>query len=309
MSDDDGDGEAGDGPTGEEREPRAVREGGRGGSGFDPTPYLRQLRGRGGGKAQEYLDVKWRLLWLRREHPNAEITTEHVRLDESSAIFRATVILPAGGSATGYGSETVGDFPDFIEKAETKAIGRALNALGYGAQFTEAEEEGASATTAPARTSSAPTPTSTPTSTVTSPPPARSGPVATPRQDPAPIPAPDPAATQRSSGRGAERPPSTMATSPRAAPRRDAPIDIDQRRERASASAATPPPAPSNPPADAAASAEPDMADFSWTAFWQWARPLGFSNKPELEATIGRSIDGLTPADVRALIRTVRGEP
>lgn len=103
--------------------------------GFDPRRHMRQLRGRGGG---EYLDVKWRLVWLREDAPDSTIETEHVVLNESFALFRATVRRIVGGelkgSATGYGSETPGDFGDFIEKAETKAIGRALNALGYGAQ-------------------------------------------------------------------------------------------------------------------------------------------------------------------------------
>src|SRR5215204_7817793 len=105
------------------------------GTGFDPTPYLRTLHvgGRGGGA--DYLDVKWGLLWLRKEHPDTEIVTELVQHDPQMAIFKATVTVPTGGKATGYGSETASDFPDFIEKAETKAIGRALNALGYGAQF------------------------------------------------------------------------------------------------------------------------------------------------------------------------------
>ncbi len=88
-----------------------------------------------GAGGADYLDVKWRLLWLRKEHPDAEIVTELVQHDPQMAIFKATVTVPTGGKATGYGSETASDFPDFIEKAETKAIGRALNALGYGAQF------------------------------------------------------------------------------------------------------------------------------------------------------------------------------
>src|SRR5215216_2046175 len=124
--------------TGETRVPLAARSvlddgSTRPGAGFDPTPFLRQLRGRGGGA--DYLDVKWRLLWLRKEHPDAEIVTELVQHDPQMAIFKATVTVPTGGKATGYGSETASDFPDFIEKAETKAIGRALNALGYGSQF------------------------------------------------------------------------------------------------------------------------------------------------------------------------------
>jgi len=53
------------------------------------------------------------------------------------ALFRARVSVPGGGTASGWGSETADDFGDYIEKAETKALGRALAALGYGTQFCE----------------------------------------------------------------------------------------------------------------------------------------------------------------------------
>lgn len=96
---------------------------------FDPSRYLRKL----GGK--DYLEVKWRLLWLREEHPQACVFTQMERLEGDFALFRAMVSLPDGGQATGWGSETKTDFFDFIEKAETKALGRALAALGYGTQF------------------------------------------------------------------------------------------------------------------------------------------------------------------------------
>jgi uncharacterized protein YbdZ (MbtH family) len=100
---------------------------------FDPTQYLSKFDGR------DYLEVKWRLLWLRSEHPDARITTEIVQHNEESgfALFRAEVEIPGGGRATGWGSETVRDFHDYIEAAETKAIGRALAALGYGTQFCQ----------------------------------------------------------------------------------------------------------------------------------------------------------------------------
>ncbi|MBX6341845.1 MAG: hypothetical protein IRY97_05255, partial [Thermomicrobiaceae bacterium] len=100
---------------------------------FDPRPHLRRIRSR--GQEADYLDVRWRLAWLRAEHPDARITTEHVTLTDSQAVFRATVEIPSGGCATGYGSEEKTDWADYIEKAETKAIGRALAALGYGTQF------------------------------------------------------------------------------------------------------------------------------------------------------------------------------
>lgn len=106
-------------------------------SDFDPSKHLRQLRGKGG--TADYLDVKWRLVWLRAEHPDATTSTEHVEISPDIAIFRATVTIPSGGSATDYGSETPKDFADYIEKASTKALGRALAQLGYGTQFVGEE--------------------------------------------------------------------------------------------------------------------------------------------------------------------------
>lgn len=107
---------------------------------FDPRPYLKAFGGRG-----LYLEVKWRLVWLRRDHPDAHISTELVEWSDRHAIFKATVRIPGGGSATGFKSETAGDFRDYGEKAETGALGRALAALGYGTQFCEDFDEGVGA--------------------------------------------------------------------------------------------------------------------------------------------------------------------
>lgn len=98
---------------------------------FEAGKYLTNLNGR------DYLEVKWRLLWLRTEHPDAVMETELVSHEADLALFRARVSIPDGGTATGWGSETSNDFRDYIEKAETKALGRALAALGYGTQFCE----------------------------------------------------------------------------------------------------------------------------------------------------------------------------
>jgi hypothetical protein len=98
-------------------------------SSFDPSQYLTKVSG------SDYLEVRWRVLWFRTEHPDGVIDTEMTHYDGSSAVFRARVTIPGGGSATGWGSEIYNDFRDFIEKAETKAVGRALAALGFGTQF------------------------------------------------------------------------------------------------------------------------------------------------------------------------------
>ncbi len=106
---------------------------------FDSSKYLTKVNG------SDYLEVKWRLVWLRETHPDAQIETEMVQLDRNFAVFRAKVSLPGGGSATGWGSEGLDDFRDYIEKAETKALGRALAALGFGTQFCPDFDFGASA--------------------------------------------------------------------------------------------------------------------------------------------------------------------
>jgi hypothetical protein len=103
---------------------------------FDPSDHLTRVSG------ADYLPVKWRLVWLRTLHPDAAMTTELVDHIDSVAIFRAEVRIPQGGSATGWGSESAGDFRDYLEKAETKAIGRALAALGFGTQFCGDHEIG-----------------------------------------------------------------------------------------------------------------------------------------------------------------------
>lgn len=311
---DNGDGGSGQGPDRQDRpdapvtdlteiRPAATDE--RSGERFDPTPYLRQLRGRGGG--QDYLDVRWRLLWLRREHPDAEIVTEHVQIEEASAIFKATVRLPSGGMATGYGSETASDFGDFIEKAETKAIGRALNALGYGAQFGErgAEEMGSA---------SAPSPSPEPPGRPARPAPARPSPTA------------PPPATAMNEEAGTDVAP-RAATRRRAAPE-PTPIDLAAERERATESqppvsppeSATAPggeePVDDAPPAGGTIAEagpdedadEPDLADYSWTVFWPWARGLGLNSPKAIEALIGQEIAGRSPAEVRTMILAARDE-
>ena len=103
---------------------------------FDPSRYLTTISG------NRYLEVKWRLLWLRTLHPDAAIETELVRDDGANAVFRARVTLPSGGSATGWGGESYQDFADYIEKAETKSLGRALAALGFGTQFCDDHDGG-----------------------------------------------------------------------------------------------------------------------------------------------------------------------
>lgn len=100
---------------------------------FDPEKHLIKIQGN-----RSYLPVSARLVWFREQHPNWRIETQLQQLDVESglAIFRASVIDDTDRViATGTKMETRIGFPDYVEKAETGAIGRALAVAGFGTQF------------------------------------------------------------------------------------------------------------------------------------------------------------------------------
>lgn len=87
-------------------------------------------------RGKDYLEVKFRLVWFREEHPDWAIETEILSATENSAYARAIIKDEEGRViATSHKFETKQGFHDFIEKAETGAIGRALALIGYGTQF------------------------------------------------------------------------------------------------------------------------------------------------------------------------------
>lgn len=86
-------------------------------------------------RGKNYLQVPYRIMWFREEHPTWSIETE-VTPGKDFCISKAIIrdeksrIL-----ATAHKTETPQGFADYIEKSETGAIGRALGFLGYGTQF------------------------------------------------------------------------------------------------------------------------------------------------------------------------------
>ena len=81
----------------------------------------------------DYLPVAARIAWFRREHPDWSIITKTIDAANKAIVMKA-VIKDASGRiiATARKRETEIGFPDYIEKAETGAIGRALALCGYG---------------------------------------------------------------------------------------------------------------------------------------------------------------------------------
>ena len=106
---------------------------------FDPKKYVIKLAG-----DRLYLPVSARLIWFRQEHPDWGIETRALVLDTEKqvAVFEAFV-YDAGGRLMSKGTkmEDVRGFPDYIEKAETGAIGRALAVCGFGTQFAPELDE------------------------------------------------------------------------------------------------------------------------------------------------------------------------
>lgn len=126
---------------------------------FNPNEHVMQLKSKEGSK--DYLPVQWRLVWFREQCPQGTIDTDEIEVDldreveeevyawnsekrrsekivkraKGYARFKAIVTDGKGGRSTGTKSENAASFPDYIEKAETGAIGRALAGLGYGTQF------------------------------------------------------------------------------------------------------------------------------------------------------------------------------
>lgn len=95
-------------------------------------------------KGKDYLEVKYRLIWFREEKPDWSISTEFILQDLNCAFAKAVIMTPDSRIvATAHKYEDKAGFPDYREKAETGAIGRALALIGYGTQFTGTElEEG-----------------------------------------------------------------------------------------------------------------------------------------------------------------------
>jgi hypothetical protein len=106
---------------------------------FDFKRHLIKVQG-----GRSYLPVSARIVWFRQEHPDWSIETEAVEINHEKqyAIFRARICDGDGKlMATGTKKEDVKGFGDYIEKAETGSVGRALALCGFGTQFSPELDE------------------------------------------------------------------------------------------------------------------------------------------------------------------------
>lgn len=106
---------------------------------FDFKKSLIKVQG-----GRQYLPVSARIVWFRETHPDWGITTEPIEINHEKqyAVFRATVFNAEGKiMAMGTKKEDVKGFGDYIEKAETGSVGRALALCGFGTQFSPELDE------------------------------------------------------------------------------------------------------------------------------------------------------------------------
>jgi hypothetical protein len=89
---------------------------------------------------RDYLDLKWRLVWLRSREPEASIETQVVPSDEDEIVCRATISARSGASVTAHGSARRSDDESAVEAAENRALARALAAFGIGAEYLDDDD-------------------------------------------------------------------------------------------------------------------------------------------------------------------------
>lgn len=113
--------------------------------GFEPKDYLRKEVNEDG--VSFYLDTKYRLLWFRLKYDNGKIVKIPKALNKEYATFEVRIYANkndaednflANGFASRYKDDSNEKFGlNFVESAETAALGRALKDAGFGTQFCD----------------------------------------------------------------------------------------------------------------------------------------------------------------------------
>lgn len=113
--------------------------------GFEPKDYLRKEETEEG--VSFYLDTKYRILWYRLMYPHGKVFKIPKVLNRDYATFEVRIYADindplenflANGFASRYKDESNEQFGmNFVETAETAALGRALKDAGFGTQFCD----------------------------------------------------------------------------------------------------------------------------------------------------------------------------
>jgi hypothetical protein len=271
---------------------------------IDVVATLRQLRDQDAGDSPQATML--RIIWLRQAFPNASIATEPIRIEPDLVVIQATVTVPDGAASSGIAAELASDHDSLaiaVEYAETRAIGRALDVLGL---ILPPQND--------ARPRAVPDPIRT------------REPVPVPDREPErPRPHPEPVMSGNDEDDDEDVPPPVVDALRRAArtsqpgsppqPRSIRPVDAGeesgppdqpaprQQQQSGDVRFTVPTPFPQRPASPESdnddATGDPPLEDYSWTAFWRWAREKGMMRKIDIEQRIGKSVDNMNPAEIR----------
>lgn len=254
---------------------------------------------------------------VRTEFPAMRVRTEHVLLDGPLTVFRATITLPTGAEATGYGS-VAGSGVEAIALAEGRALARTMALLGVDQDvydgripgdddaYDDQGEDGSNDQYAggglyQAIADEAPT---DPYNLGASPSAAAVASATGMRLGVRPAASDRPSAGRREGAAPeAERPatpsspvpptPRSVETERPSSPSRETPAQV-----LASPAASIQDPVTASP----VQNDSDEDAGVSHQAFWRWAGERGLSNRTDVEDLIGQSIGGMRPAAVRDLV-------
>lgn len=242
--------------------------------------------------------LRQRLRALRGRYSGVGLMTELTHIHDDQVVVRAVISFSDGASVSAYAAEptdSTGLLDGALELAEQRATARALNLLGVGDVPTGTRREQAPREEVPARQ---PSPPIVRPDEVNTPPVVEAirrghgGQAASSKAD-EPLPP----------VREARREKAAEETEPAPSPRETAAVTRPEPRpERAPTESPRQELAEAVLPESLADEQEPDLADYTWTHFWPWARGHNLSTKGQVEQKIGRPIDGLTPLDVRQLL-------
>lgn len=241
----------------------------------DPRQALRLLIERGEGTSASATML--RLLWLRQDHPAASVVTETAYLTDMAVAIRAMITVPGGGGGSGLAAAMVEDpseWGEAVERAETNAISRALDTLGYVLE----------------RANVAPAPAPAPVQRQATPQAPPQQPQTQPQPQPQPYAQPPQQMPQGQTG-PRSMPPAQQRPTPIQRQDESAPPVVNALRRAQTRPQAVPPPQPP-------ASQEDDahLPEYSWTTFWNTARSFGLDAK-RVEEILGRPANQSSPKE------------
>ncbi len=114
-------------------------------SNFDPRKFLKKMVDKTTGEVTYDLELKYKKLWFRLEHPSGRLYPIALQITDQLAIIECRVYFDKDKpeQAAGYIAQTTRekDGPLYLQKAQYIAEQEALSAAGFGCQFNDIRKD------------------------------------------------------------------------------------------------------------------------------------------------------------------------